>query len=68
MYRFIWGKGGKAIEYNSISYPSQNSMTWNKKKKTKKKHNKKNHLFNKIEYFPYSDNASFIARNCTIHL
>lgn len=57
------GEGGKAIEYNSISYPSQNSMTWNKKQKQKNPH-----LFNKIECFPYSDNASFIARNCTIHL
>lgn len=28
------GEGGKAMEYNSISNPSQNSMTWNKKKKT----------------------------------
>lgn len=26
------GEGGKAMEYNSISNPSQNSMTWNKKK------------------------------------
>lgn len=26
------GEGGKAMEHNTISNPSQNSMTWNKKK------------------------------------
>lgn len=31
------GEGGKAMEHNSVSNPSQNSMTWNKKKTSFKK-------------------------------